>query len=102
MASSAWDTYTLKCSVFPLGLRRPVAELFRDVPWGGPEVCRITRERAGAGGVALIELDAWYDVDDWHGLDRLREHLQRDAAAERAPATARWLRQLDSAEDSMV
>jgi glycosyltransferase A (GT-A) superfamily protein (DUF2064 family) len=74
-----------------LGLRRPVAELFRDVPWGGADVLRITLERARAAEIEVSQLAPWYDVDDREDLDRLRTDLTGRAARERAPATARVL-----------
>jgi rSAM/selenodomain-associated transferase 1 len=74
-----------------LGLLRPVAELFRDVPWGGAHVMRITLERARAAEIEISQLTPWYDVDDRNDLDRLRTDLMGRAASERAPATARVL-----------
>jgi len=72
-----------------IGLREPIEALFAGVPWGGPDVARITVEKAAASGLRPALLDAWYDVDDRHGLERLRQELH--GHAERAPATARYL-----------
>ena len=55
-----------------IGMGRPVPELFTGVPWGGPEVMAVTRERAHRAAVDLAEIDGWYDVDDAGGLLRLR------------------------------
>jgi len=85
-----------------LGLARPEPALFREVPWGGPEVARITAERARAAGVALERLAPWYDVDDSSGLVRLRDELAKPSGRERAPATARALDRLDAAARPVV
>jgi rSAM/selenodomain-associated transferase 1 len=62
-------------------------ELFRDVPWGRPQVLEVTRQRAVEAGIGLDELPSWYDVDDAVGLAALREELEDPAARRRAPAT---------------
>ncbi|MGE0623130.1 MAG: TIGR04282 family arsenosugar biosynthesis glycosyltransferase [Pseudomonadales bacterium] len=51
-----------------IGLTRPAPELFRDMPWGGPEVLRETLKRAGQAGMSCSCLPEIYDVDrpeDW-------------------------------------
>jgi len=78
-----------------IGLRRPLPELFRDMPWGGPQVLRITVERTRETGVETLVLDPWFDVDDTEGLGRLRDDLRDPAVASRAPATARALARID-------
>jgi len=78
-----------------IGLRRPVPELFCDMPWGGPEVLRITLERARDAGIETLVIDPWYDVDDGKGLGRLRSDLRDPEMAARAPATARALARID-------
>jgi len=70
-----------------LGARGPRPELFRDVPWGGPEVCRITRARAAEAGLGLDELAPWWDVDDERGLARLVAAATARRTRRRAPAT---------------
>jgi glycosyltransferase A (GT-A) superfamily protein (DUF2064 family) len=79
-----------------IGLRRPRAELFRDVPWGGPAVLRITLGRARACAMDLRLLPPWYDVDDAGGLRRLRADLAAAGGSPRAPRTARVLDSLGS------
>ena len=52
-----------------LGLSRPVAEVFRAVPWSTPQVMRVTRERLRDAGLSWAELPTLWDVDepaDWH------------------------------------
>ena len=75
-----------------LGMQRPLAELFRDVPWGEAGVCQVTVERAQASSIEIRGLDPWYDVDDREGLLRLRADLEGSEGAARAPATARVLK----------
>jgi rSAM/selenodomain-associated transferase 1 len=74
-----------------IGMREPRPELFRDIPWGGPEVRTLTLERAAAAAVPVVELEPWYDVDDARGLERLRAWATQREAAARAPATVAWL-----------
>jgi rSAM/selenodomain-associated transferase 1 len=78
-----------------LGLREPREELFRDVPWGGPQVMAVTRRRAARRALPLVELESWYDVDDATGLARLRAELAATASRHRAPTTATLLDRLD-------
>lgn len=77
-----------------LAVRRaawPGAEaLFREIPWSTGEVAAMTRRRAREAGLALRELEPWYDVDEPAELERLR----RDAAPD--TATARALERLDA------
>ena len=74
-----------------LGLQRPRDELFREVPWGGPEVLDVTLVRAREHDIDLLRLASWYDVDTAADVERLRNELALPGAAERAPATARLL-----------
>lgn len=46
-----------------LALRRPHPSLFTDVPWSTPEVLRVTRERARALALDVLELAPLVDVD---------------------------------------
>ncbi len=78
-----------------IGMRSPQAELFRDVPWGGPDVLATTMERAEAAGVSLQRTAPWYDVDDASDLARLRAELDTDEGSIRAPTTTRFLARLD-------
>ena len=54
-----------------LGLKRPHAGLFTDIAWSTELVAAQTRERAAGLGLDLVELAAWYDVDDPAALRRL-------------------------------
>jgi rSAM/selenodomain-associated transferase 2 len=46
-----------------IGLRRPVPELFRGMPWGTGDVRRRTLEAAERGGISVFELKQLDDVD---------------------------------------
>lgn len=51
-----------------IGLRRPLPELFRDMPWGSETVCAETVRRARLAGATFTCLPEIYDVDrpeDW-------------------------------------
>lgn len=47
-----------------IGLSRPHARLFEDIPWSTGEVYRRTLERAQDIGLAVVGVPGWYDVDD--------------------------------------
>src|SRR5262245_22558073 len=84
-----------------IGLSRPHARVFEDIPWSTPDVYRLTVERAAEIGVPVVTLPLWYDVDDRATLRLLEAELagQRPSFAEEsvvgapAPATRRFLQQ---------
>lgn len=47
-----------------IGLSRPHSHLFADIPWSTEVVYARTLARARDIGLPVVELDAWYDVDD--------------------------------------
>ena len=59
-----------------IGLSRCDRELFRDIPWGGPEVLAETRRRIAALSWRLSELPALWDMDRPEDLERLPEELR--------------------------
>jgi rSAM/selenodomain-associated transferase 1 len=59
-----------------IGLLRCDPELFRGIPWGGPEVLAETRRRIAALSWRLSELPALWDVDRPEDLERLPEYLR--------------------------
>ena len=67
----------------------------RGEPWTDlgefDSVTAATRERTRELGLELVELPAWYDVDDAAALDRLIADTDSEEASEiyRAPATRR-------------
>ncbi|MBI4860897.1 MAG: glycosyltransferase [Candidatus Riflebacteria bacterium] len=46
-----------------IGLRRPVPQLFENIPWSTPDVLSITMERARALNLVCHTLPAWTDID---------------------------------------
>jgi len=59
-----------------IGLVRCDPELFRDIPWGGPEVLAETRLRIAALRWRCLELPALWDVDRPEDLERLPEEMR--------------------------
>jgi uncharacterized protein len=84
-----------------IGLSRPHARVFEDIPWSTPEVYRRTVERAQEIGVPVVTLPYWYDVDDRHTLQLLEAELAGEqvpfalsaVTGAQAPATRRFLEQ---------
>jgi uncharacterized protein len=79
-----------------IGIRRVHAELFRAIDWSTEQVTEQTRQRALALGLEMLDLEAWYDVDDAYSLQRLLHELALDQAAHPAwaypaPATRAFL-----------
>jgi len=59
-----------------IGLSRCDAELFREIPWGGPEVLAETRRRIAALRWRLSELPTLWDLDRLEDLERLPEEMR--------------------------
>jgi len=59
-----------------IGLKRSDPELFRDIPWGEPEVLAETRGRIAALRWRCFELPALWDVDRPEDLERLPEEMR--------------------------
>lgn len=81
-----------------LGLRGLHPELFARIDWSTERVGAQTAERAREAGLALVELAAWYDVDDARTLARLRAELAGPGPGYRAPHTRALLAQLNLAQ----
>jgi hypothetical protein len=74
--SPAYDGgYTL------IGLSKPHARLFADIPWSTRDVYRLTCERAREIGRPVVDVAGWYDIDDAASLGMLEAEL----AGERLP-----------------
>ena len=58
-----------------IGLKRPVREVFTEIPWSTSETLERTRERAHEIGLPTVELAQWYDVDDAETLALLKAEL---------------------------
>ena len=85
---------------YVLGMRRPHAHLFADISWSTDQVAAQTRARAAELRLDLVELPAWYDVDDRAALYRLLagEPSRADGLLPyAAPATTACARELDIA-----
>jgi uncharacterized protein len=54
-----------------LGMKAAHAGLFADIAWSTGSVAETTRTRAAALGLEVVELPAWYDVDEQAALTRL-------------------------------
>lgn len=51
-----------------VGMKRPIPELFRDIPWSAPDTLATTLARAAASGLSVALLEERRDVDtadDW-------------------------------------
>ena len=71
-----------------LGLKAPHAAMFADIAWSTEGVAEQTRARARSIDLALVELDAWYDVDDGAALRRLLAEFESPARGPLAPYPA--------------
>ena len=81
-----------------IGIRRVHAALFHAIDWSTEQVAEQTRQRASGLGLEVLDLDAWYDVDDAHSLQRLvyelAPHQTVNTASPRpAPVTRAFLEQ---------
>ena len=82
-----------------IGLSRPHAHLFADIPWSTSQVHALTVQRAAEAGVPVIDVPGWYDVDDQATLDLLEAELagarlpfaEHGLSGAEAPATRRFL-----------
>lgn len=45
-------------------------DLFREIPWSGPEVLKRSLEKAAGAGLSVALLPSWYDVDVFQDLCR--------------------------------
>jgi rSAM/selenodomain-associated transferase 1 len=84
-----------------VGLTRPHARIFADIPWSTPQVYRLTIERAREIGLPVVDVPQWYDIDDEYTLRLLQAELAGEPLAfappgfvgADAPATRRFLAQ---------
>jgi rSAM/selenodomain-associated transferase 1 len=82
-----------------IGMSKPHAHVFQDIPWSTSAVYGLTLKRAQALGLSVVTLATWYDVDDQASLQTLEAELSgrpppfaRVEGAD-APATRRFLRE---------
>jgi uncharacterized protein len=82
-----------------VGLSKPHARLFEDIPWSTSSVYQLTLERAREIGLPVVNVPGWYDVDDEASLRMLQNELlgRPPAFAEmpgaEAPATRQFMRE---------
>jgi hypothetical protein len=93
---------------YVLGLKAEHAHMFADIAWSTDSVAARTRQRAAEIGLALVELPAWYDVDDAASLYRLIDELNDAAPVDdglvpfKAPCTAARLAAIGFADAAAV
>ena len=83
-----------------IGLSRLHVRLFEQIPWSTSDVYRLTLERAEEIGLPVVNVPAWYDVDDARSFQMLEAELagHRPAFADakvtggEAPATRHFMR----------
>jgi rSAM/selenodomain-associated transferase 1 len=82
-----------------IGLSKPHARLFEDIPWSTSTVYDLTVERAREIGLPVVTIPGWYDVDDEGSLAMLEAELSGHppdfsiASGADAPATRQFLRE---------
>ena len=81
-----------------VGLSKPHARLFSDIPWSTSAVYRLTLARAREIGLPVMTVRGWYDVDDAASFRMLEDELFGCAPAKSvvgadAPATRQFLRE---------
>jgi hypothetical protein len=62
-----------------IGLKRPIPELFVDIPWSTDQVLRLTQEKAVRLGLTTALLDPWRDVDTLADLQALMKACTAEA-----------------------
>ena len=86
-----------------IGLRAPVPALFSGIEWSSASVLSDTLQRARDLRLTVALLEPWYDVDTPDDLERLRDHLTRQALGSQpifCPRTWDCLRHLQPDEDT--
>lgn len=85
-----------------VGLSKPHARLFSDIPWSTSEVYRLTLDRAREIGLPVVTVRGWYDVDDAASFQMLEDELfgrppTAGIVGAEAPATRQFLRERKAA-----
>lgn len=68
-----------------LGMRAPLPDVFRRMPWSTDRVLARTRARLARAGITPTLLPCWYDVDTAADLALLRRHVAALAAVGELP-----------------
>lgn len=86
-----------------IGLSRPHARLFEDIPWSSDRVYDVTLQRAREISLPVVNVLGWYDVDDSASLRMLEDEFAgrppafATVAGAEAPMTRRFLQARTSA-----
>lgn len=77
-----------------IGSKRPLAQLFSDIPWSTDRVLDTTVQCARELGLRFTLLDPWYDIDHYEDLLLFLERNRNrpDASREAGWRTLRYLR----------
>ncbi len=62
-----------------IGIKRPIRELFRDIPWSTDQVLTLTQAKANSLGLKTSLIKPWRDVDTLPDLQALIEASATDA-----------------------
>lgn len=62
-----------------IGLKAPIPDLFREIPWSTDRVLQLTKEKAASAGLSIGCLSDWRDVDTIDDLKMLIEASALDA-----------------------
>jgi uncharacterized protein len=92
-----------------IGLSKPHARLFEDIPWSTSKVYLLTLERAREIGLSVKIVHGWYDVDDSASLKLLEDELSgkhldfiaRNVVGASAPETRKFIRQWRLASETL-
>lgn len=77
---------------YVVGVRRHVRGLFGNVAWSTSSACADTLANGQRLGLRTALLPAWYDIDTFDDLLRLRQDFKSDPGlAAHAPETFEWL-----------
>lgn len=84
-----------------IGLSRPHAHLFEDIPWSTSEVYSLTLQRAKEINLPVETVPGWYDVDDASSYKLLEDEMAGRSLAfappglvgASAPATGQFVRE---------
>ena len=61
-----------------IGLKRPVPDLFIDIPWSTDQVLRLTQDKAATAGLKTALLEPWRDVDTLADLQAIIDANRAD------------------------
>ncbi len=62
-----------------IGIKRPIQDLFRDIPWSTDQVLTLTQAKATSLGLKTSLIQSWRDVDTLADLQALIEASNSDA-----------------------